>query len=58
MLFYASPEILKNEGINVFMNHDVLAIDDKNKFITVKDLKTGQLKTDHYDKLIVATGTW
>ncbi|QQY78449.1 FAD-dependent oxidoreductase [Mycoplasma mycoides subsp. capri] len=58
MLFYATPEILRSEGVNVFMNHEVLSVDDKSKTVTVKDLKTGEVKTDNYDKLIVATGTW
>lgn len=58
MLFYATPETLKSEGINVFMNHDVLSVDDKAKTVTVKDMLTGEIKTDNYDKLIVATGTW
>ncbi|MBY7704145.1 hypothetical protein JIY74_28245 [Vibrio harveyi] len=57
MLFYATPETLKSEGINVFMNHDVLSVDDKAKTVTVKDMLTGEIKTDNYDKLIVATGT-
>ncbi|SYV96353.1 NADH oxidase, partial [Mycoplasma putrefaciens] len=40
------------------MNHDVLSVDDKTKTVTVKDLQTGETKTDNYDKLIIATGTW
>ncbi|PZW01457.1 FAD-dependent oxidoreductase [Metamycoplasma auris] len=58
MLFYASPEILRSEGINVFMNHEVLSIDEKEKTVLVKDLKTGNIKKDNYDKLVMATGTW
>ncbi|ARU92164.1 NADH oxidase [Spiroplasma clarkii] len=57
-LFYASPEILKNEGIDVKMQHQWLAIDEKKKTIKVKDLKTGKEFDDNYDKLIIATGTW
>jgi len=57
-LFYANPEILKNEGIKVNMNHDVLSVDNNKKEITVRNLQTGEVFNDHYDKLIVATGTW
>jgi len=57
-LFYASPEILKSEGIKVNMQHDVIGIDAKKKEITVKNLLTGEQFQDDYDKLIIATGTW
>ncbi len=57
-LFYASSEVLKNEGIKVNMEHEVLAIYNKNQKIRVKDLKSGNEFDDNYDKLILTIGSW
>lgn len=57
-LFYASPEILKSEGIIVKDKHEWIGIDEKNKTVHLKDLSTGKEFDDKYDKLIVATGSW
>lgn len=57
-LFYASPELLAKEGIEVHTKHDWTGIDADKKTVTFKDMKSGQEVVDHYDKLIVATGTW
>ncbi|AOG60111.1 NADH oxidase [Spiroplasma helicoides] len=57
-LFYASPEILQSEGINVKMEHEWLSIDASKKTVRVKNLKTGEEFDDNYDKLIIAAGTW
>lgn len=57
-LFYASPESLKEKGINVYMEHDVTNVDFKNKKIEIKDLNSGKSSEDTYDKLIIAVGSW
>lgn len=57
-LFYATPEILKSEGINVKMKHEWVSIDADKKTVLIKNLETGEVFDDNYDKLIVATGTW
>lgn len=57
-LFYASPEILASEGVEVHMQHEVIAIDTTKKVIRVKDLVKGIEKEDSYDKLIFAGGSW
>lgn len=57
-LFYANPDLLAEEGINVKMNHEWVGIDAANKTVAIKDLKTGNIFNDNYDKLIVATGSW
>ncbi|MDW2906908.1 FAD-dependent oxidoreductase [Mesomycoplasma ovipneumoniae] len=57
-LFYSSPEQLKSMGIDVHLQHDVLEIDRKNKIITVKNLVSGEIFKDSYDKLVFAGGTW
>ncbi|MCT4456810.1 NADH oxidase [Lactiplantibacillus paraplantarum] len=57
-LFYSSPEQLAELGATVHMQHDVTDVDTENHEITVTDLKTGESKTDRYDKLVVTTGSW
>ncbi|PHV72146.1 NADH oxidase [Sporanaerobium hydrogeniformans] len=57
-LFYNSPQGLEALGVATYMEHDVLAIDFKNKTIRVKDLKTQEIKQDTYDKLILTLGSW
>lgn len=43
-------------GISVHIEHEVLTVDSMNKMVTVKNLLTGDIFTDSYDKLMVATG--
>ncbi|MBM7587059.1 NADPH-dependent 2,4-dienoyl-CoA reductase/sulfur reductase-like enzyme [Bacillus pakistanensis] len=57
-LFYSSPEELAKQGIQMNMKHEVLNINTKHKFITVKDIVTGEVKEDTFDKLVMATGSW
>ena len=56
-LFYANPEMLNGEGINVKMGHEVTSIDWANKKIKVKELATGKEFEDNYDKMILAVGS-
>lgn len=56
-MFYSSPEALTKLGATMNMEYDVLSIDPDNKTLEVKDLKTGEIKTDTYDKLVVTTGS-
>ncbi|WP_338207785.1 FAD-dependent oxidoreductase [Lactiplantibacillus paraxiangfangensis] len=57
-LFYSSPEQLAELGATVHMQHDVTDIDTENHQLTVTDLESGTVKTDHYDKLVMTTGSW
>lgn len=57
-LFYSDPEKLAELGATVHMQHDVTDVDTAEHNITVKDLVSGEIKPDHYDKLIVTTGSW
>ena len=43
-------------NIDVLTRHEVLALDPSQRTLTVKKLETGAEFTDHYDKLILATG--
>lgn len=56
-LFYSSAEKLTEGGAQVFMEHEVEHIDFAGKTLTVKDLKTGEVKSDSFDKLVLATGS-
>ena len=43
-------------GMNIKIKHEVVGIDVEKKEITVKNLATGEIFNDSYDKLMVATG--
>lgn len=57
-LFYSNPEELKNLGANVKMKHDVLEIDTEKKVVKARNLETGELVEESYDKLVNTTGSW
>ncbi|NQZ65936.1 MAG: FAD-dependent oxidoreductase [Mycoplasmatales bacterium] len=57
-LFYSDKEQLESMGIKVKMEHEIVSINEKEKFVTVKNLKTGEEFNDSYDKLVFAGGTW
>lgn len=57
-LFYCSPEKLADLGVNTRMRHDVLNVDSTAKRIQVKNLESGEVFEDHFDKLILTTGSW
>ncbi len=57
-LFYSSPEELTSMGITVNMEHEIIKVDTKKKEVEVKNLKTNEVFTDSYDKLIYSGGTW
>jgi NADPH-dependent 2,4-dienoyl-CoA reductase/sulfur reductase-like enzyme len=56
-LFYSTPEKLRAMGISVNMEHDVIEINQEEKYILVKNLKTGKEFKDTYDKLVYAGGS-
>lgn len=57
-LFYCTPEKLEKKGIGIFMNHEVVAVDPSAHKVTVRDLATGKVFEDSYDKLIYGAGSW
>ncbi len=57
-LFYCNEIKLEDQGADIRMNHDVIAIDYKKQVVTVKDMETGKVFEDNYDKLIYAAGSW
>ncbi len=46
----------KAYGVDVYTEHEVLSIDGQAKALQVKNLQTGEVFSDSYDKLIFATG--
>ena len=47
---------LSKYNVEIKTGHEVLSIDPVNKSVAVKNLATDEIFTDHYDKLILATG--
>lgn len=43
-------------GMNIKIKHEVIGVDTEKKVITVKNLTTGEIFTDNYDKLMISTG--
>lgn len=56
-MFYTSPAELTRLGATVKMQHNVLRIDADKRQVAAVDMTTGQVVTDGYDKLIMATGS-
>lgn len=51
------PAFFKNKyNVDILIKHEVLSIDPMKKTLEIKDLLTGDIIQDHYDKLILATG--
>ncbi|NLZ82545.1 MAG: FAD-dependent oxidoreductase, partial [Clostridiales bacterium] len=51
------PAFFKSKyNIDVLILHEVLSINPDNKTLEVKNLSSGEIFTDHYDKLVIATG--
>ncbi|MFF2480666.1 FAD-dependent oxidoreductase [Paenibacillus sp. NPDC058071] len=57
-LFYSNPEQLAGMGIHTRMRHDVLEVNTKAKTLKARNLETGELVEDDFDKLVVTTGSW
>lgn len=57
-LFYSNPKELKEMGAKIFMRHEVVKVNPKEKVVVVKNLDTNEMIEDKYDKLILAAGSW
>lgn len=51
-----TKKTFENMGITIHIKHEVINVDDTNKIVEVKNLKTGEIIKDNYDKLLVASG--
>ena len=51
------PDFFKSKyNMDIFTGHEVFTISPRVKSITVHNLSTGDVFTDHYDKLVISTG--
>lgn len=51
------PESFKRKyATDIFIRHEVLSINPLSKTISIKDIATGKILQDSYDKLVIATG--
>jgi NADPH-dependent 2,4-dienoyl-CoA reductase/sulfur reductase-like enzyme/rhodanese-related sulfurtransferase len=51
------PAFFKNKyNVDILIRHEVLSISPGSKRVAVKNLATEEVFTDHYDKLVIATG--
>lgn len=57
-LFYSSPDELNELGASIKLKHNVREIDSKNHTLEVENLLTNEVTIEHYDKLIMTTGSW
>jgi len=56
-LFVQTPEAFyKRFRVNVFVKHEVLSIDREKKLVRVKNLVTGEERSESYEKLILSPG--
>ncbi len=51
-----SVEQMRDAGIDVQTAHQVLSVSADDKTVQVKDLRSSNVTTHHYDKLMIATG--
>jgi NADPH-dependent 2,4-dienoyl-CoA reductase/sulfur reductase-like enzyme len=56
-LIARTKDQFESKGIQVFTGHEVIALNSKGKSIKVKNLENQETFDDHYDKLVIATGT-
>ncbi len=57
VVFYSSETFKKEKGVNVLIKHFVEEINNKNKFVKVRNLNNNSLFEFNYDKLILTTGS-
>ncbi len=57
IVYYTAQKFFEEKGVRVFVNHLVESINRKEKFISVKDLKSSESKIYNYDTLVLSTGS-
>lgn len=55
-MFARTPAQMEGSGIDLLLEHEVVAIDFANKTVQVKNLKTNEIFDKKYDKLMISTG--
>ncbi|MEC5140516.1 FAD-dependent oxidoreductase [Pediococcus pentosaceus] len=56
-MMYDDAEDLRSEKIRVNLRHDVLKIDRNQKEILVQNMEDYSIRREHYDKLVMCTGS-
>ncbi|MDO5695823.1 MAG: FAD-dependent oxidoreductase [Eubacteriales bacterium] len=54
---YATKEGMEARGVEVFVEQEITSIDPQAHTVEVKDHKTGKVRTESYDKLILSPGS-
>ena len=52
-----TKDAFEKKGIHVFLKHEVIDVDVNEKFVKIKNHETRSVFDEHYDHLVVATGT-
>ncbi|CAM3955523.1 CoA-disulfide reductase [Mesobacillus zeae] len=52
-----TKEQFESMGMDIFLRHEVVKVVPEKKQVMVRDLETKRVFLDHYDKLMIATGT-
>lgn len=55
-MFARTPEQMEKSGINLMLEHEVTSINFVTKTLTMTNLKTDEVVTKQYDRLMIATG--
>lgn len=55
-MFARTPEQMRTSGIDLLLEHEVTAVDFKEKTLEITDLATKEIKNKKYDRLMIATG--
>lgn len=53
---YMTPKAIRERGVSLFEQTQVFALHSTDHEIEVKDLQTGEVRTENYDKLILSPG--
>lgn len=56
-MFYESPESMAEQGIHMHMQTDVQQADLATKTLVIKNLVTGDITTEIFDKIVITTGS-
>ncbi len=51
-----TKEEFEKQGMSIHLYHEVIEIDEKQKTVKVKNLLSGEVLEDRYDKLMISTG--
>lgn len=57
-LLLMTPELMRQRfNVDVRISSEVISIDKTNKTVQIKRTKTGEVYSDHYDTLVISTGS-